>query len=387
MKKISELVLFLFASLFIASCSSVSSGGNEDAKNQKIAEENGFYIVSAQAETVPVASTEDAADDIAIWYNSQKPESSTIIAADKQRGLVVYNLEGEELFSYPVGNINNVDVHSRFGLQGDSVSLVGASNRSENTINLWKVNATDGSLEALELSKPLNPKTKEVYGFTFYKSITAPRPEYENRFYAITVGTDGKLEQWELSDDNGKIKTRLGRVVQFDSQCEGLVADNETGNLFVAEEAVGIWKMPATPAAGDKKELIGDLSKDKLAADIEGLALYQGAGSKGYLIASSQGNNSFAVFTLGSKNKYLGSFMIMAEGNIDGTSETDGIAAMNLGLGSNFPDGVFVAQDGYNYEGENQVNQNFKLVNWKDIAGQFEPWLLIDNSFVAERNR
>jgi 3-phytase len=387
MKKINEFFYLIFITIIFGSCTSVISGGDEDAKIKKIAEENGFYVVGAKAETDPVESSDDAADDLAVWYNSNDPQQSTIIATDKQKGLVVYDFQGKELYNYPVGQLNNVDIRTRFGFGGDSVAIVGATNRTGNTINLWKVNPGNGALEELPLKQPLKPKSNDVYGFAFYVSRTAPRPEYKNRFYAISIGTDGKLDQWELMDDNGKVKVRYARVVQFDSKCEGLVADDETGNLFVGEEAVGIWKMPAIPAGGDKKVLVADISKSKIEADVEGLTIYYGAGNKGYLIASSQGNNSFAVFTRDGENKYLGSFVITGSGGVDGTSDTDGIDVLNLGLGSEFPEGVFIAQDGYNYDDENLVNQNFKMVDWKDIASQFKPWLLIDNTYVAMKNR
>lgn len=382
-----QTITFLVLSIFMfASCASITSGGDEDKNKKEFAEKNGFYLVEAESETTPVESADDAADDIAIWYNTKNPEASTIIGTNKQKGLVVYNLDGKEMYNYPVGKINNVDIHTKFAFGGDSITIVGGTNRTDNTLNFWKVNTENGELEALELSNAIKPKSQDVYGFTFYRSVVAPRPEFKNKFYAISIGTDGRMEQWELMDDNGKVKARYARVVKFDSQCEGMVADDETGNLYVGEEAVGIWKIPALPAGGDKKELIADITKLKLQADIEGLTIYYGAGGKGYLLASSQGNNSYAVFTRDDKNKYLGSFMISSGGVVDGTSDTDGIDVLNLALGSDFPNGVFVAQDGYNYDGENLVNQNFKLVDWKEIAGQFKPWLLIDNSYVPLKN-
>lgn len=376
MRNLWNSMLMLFAVSLLASCS--TTGGNEDKENRDIAEKSGFYLVEAAAETAPVASTKDAADDVAIWYNPGNPAKSTLIATDKQKGLVVYNLDGEELFNYPVGKLNNVDIRTKFGFNGDSITIVGATNRTENTINLFKVDTETGALEELPLEKTIKPKSNDVYGFCFYKSQD---PKHKNKLYAISVGTDGKMDQWELINVGGKVKARFVRILKFDSKCEGLVADDETGNLFVGEEVVGIWKVAALPAGGDKKTLISDMTNSKLKADIEGLTIYYGKNKGGYLIASSQGNNSFAVFKRDGSNKYLGSFMIVSGGDVDGVSDTDGIDVLNLSLGSDFPKGLFVAQDGFNYEGETVVNQNFKLVNWNDIASQFKPWLLIDNTY------
>ena len=78
----------------------------------------------------------------------------------------------------------------------------------------------------------------------------------------------------------------------------------------------------------------------------------------GYLIASSQGDNSYAVFRREGDNSYVGSFRISDGRGIDGTSDTDGIDVAATPLGASFPSGVFVAQDGENDEG----TQNYKLV-------------------------
>ncbi|QHC48451.1 phytase [Billgrantia tianxiuensis] len=51
-------------------------------------------VISAQGETVPVASRGDAADDPAIWYNADAPERSLVLGTDKKRGLEVYDLQG-----------------------------------------------------------------------------------------------------------------------------------------------------------------------------------------------------------------------------------------------------------------------------------------------------
>jgi 3-phytase len=388
-----NFALFIIALISFATITSctpgASSGGSESKKNEKIAQENSFVMVGAETETAPVESTEDAADDMAIWYNHNDPSESAIIATNKKTGLVVYDLDGQELFNYPVGRVNNVDIKTKFGLGNDSITIVGATNRTDNTITLRKLNTETRELEELEISGEFKPKSSEVYGFCLYRVSHKTRfiKDHFHKMYAISVGTDGMLDQWELVNDNGKVKPRYARVLKFDTQCEGMVADDETGKLFVGEEGKGIWKLPALPAEGDTKELIADVAKTKLEPDVEGLTIYYGADNKGYLIASSQGNNSFAVFTRGGNHKYLGSFMITANGGIDGVSETDGIDVMNLALGSDFPDGVFIAQDGYNFDGEQQVNQNFKLVNWKEVASQFKPWLLIDNAYVPAKDQ
>ncbi|MCQ4005010.1 phytase, partial [Klebsiella pneumoniae] len=81
-----------------------------------------------------------------------------------------------------------------------------------------------------------------------------------------------------------------------------------------------------------------------------------------YLIASSQGDNAYAVFRLPSV-EYVGRFAVAA-GAFGATSETDGIEAVAGNFGVAYPDGLFLAQDGDN----GTQAQNFKLVRWDQIA-------------------
>ena len=73
----------------------------------------------------------------------------------------------------------------------------------------------------------------------------------------------------------------------------------------------------------------------------------------------------------------------VGKGSIDGVSDTDGIETLNYNLKckdnknqldfcDDFPLGVMIVQDGYNYTGENKVNQNFKLVSFEQILDNLD---------------
>ncbi|HMB59178.1 MAG TPA: phytase, partial [Xanthomonadales bacterium] len=91
----------------------------------------------------------------------------------------------------------------------------------------------------------------------------------------------------------------------------------------------------------------------------------------GYLLASNQGADSYALYTRESDHEFLGLFHVVADEatGIDGASETDGLDVTSANLGDAFPHGVFVVQDGRNITPEDR--QNFKLVPWEDIAAAF----------------
>jgi 3-phytase len=330
-------------------------------------------FVTAQTETKPVPrdSTSDAADDPAIWINYSKPDSSLIIGTDKKGGLAVYDLSGNELFYYPTGQMNNVDLRYGFPLFSDTIDILAVSNRTDQSIDLYKINP-NGSLEVIHKAQLKSQIKDEVYGLCMYKS------RISGKFYVFVNGKDGGVEQWELFTDDKKINGKIVRNLKLDSQVEGMVTDDENGFLYVGEEDKGIWKFNAEPVDQTEKVLL-TLSTEGdnpfIEYDIEGLAIYKLSNGEGYLLASSQGNDSYAIFERKPPNNYLGSFRIVDGYTTDGSQETDGIDVTSMPLGKNYPAGLFVAHDGENEESGLSAPQNFKLIRWDSIALKFNPVL------------
>jgi 3-phytase len=300
---------------------------------------------------VPVKDQGDAADDPAIWINPSDPAESTIIGTNKQRGLAVYDLQGKEIHFIPDGQLNNVDVRTGFRLAGEQVDLVTASNRANNSLVIYKVNASTRKLENVA-GRPVT--TIPAYGSCMYRSAKT------GKFYYFATSKTGLMEQWELADDGkGRVDATRIRRWKVGTQVEGCVADDELGHLYVGEEAVGVWKYGAEPNAGENRTLVDKTGAGgNLVPDVEGMTIVRTANGTGFLIVSSQGNNSYVVYRREGGNEYTGTFQIIAGDGIDDVSETDGIDATSTPLGSAFPHGIFVAQDGLNAGG----NQNFKLV-------------------------
>ena len=325
--------------------------------------------VTATVETDPVPSSEDAADDAAIWINPTDAARSTFIGTDKSgAGLAVYDLDGNELQYDDTVRPNNVDLRYGFGLGGSTVDLVGFSNRDGSTIGTYAVDRSTGLVQ--DVSAGTIELSFSPAGFCFYQPSRGP-------VYGIVVGTEGEVEQWELFDNGaGRVDGRLVRGFDVGTETESCTADDLLGDLYVSEEPVGIWKYGAEPGDGDARTLVDSSDgSGHLTADVEGLAIYQTTGGGGYLIASSQGSDEFVVYERRSGG-YLGTFEIV-DGSVDGVSNTDGIDVTNAPLGSGFERGLFVAQDGDNPG----ANQNFKLVPWERIANAFDPALEIDTDF------
>jgi len=296
-----------------------------------------FHVVYPIGETEPVKSKDDAADDIAIFIHPDNPDKQAIIGTNKQSGLVVYDNQGKIIKEYPVGRINNVDLRQNVAWNNESITIVGGSNRSNNSIIFFRLDEEKLELKPLH-QQPIVSKVDEVYGFCMYQN---------EQTYAFVVGKDGMVEQWQLTpDDQNELSATMVRNFAVGSQCEGMVADDALHFLYVGEEDTGIWRYNAQPTGGTERDKVVLINEHKsLKADIEGLSIYYMGATDGYLIASSQGNNSYAVFQRKVPNTYIGSFKIKGNQKIGGVSETDGIDVTSAPFGT-ASKGVFIAQDG-----------------------------------------
>jgi 3-phytase len=312
--------------------------------------------VMATVETDPVPNGGDAADDPAIWVNPSDPTQSVIIGTDKRGGLAVYDLSGKQIQYLPDGQMDNVDLRDGFKLGGQTVAIVTASNRKDNSIAVYKIDPQTRTLENVAARKVKHDLT--VYGMCMYRSAKT------GKTYYFGTSKSGEVEQWELFESGGKVDAKMVRKFKLGSVVEGCVADDELGHLYVSEEAVGIWKFGAEPEAGSDHTQVAKVGDGHLFADVEGLAIAYGKDGAGYLMVSSQGNHSYVVYRREGNNEFVKKFRIGNGGGVDGCEETDGIDVTTANLGPAFPHGVFVVQDGFNDKG----NQNFKLVPLQTIV-------------------
>ncbi len=319
--------------------------------------------VTALAETAPVGSYGDAADDPAIWAHPTHPERSLVIATDKKAGLYVHDMQGRVKQFLPDGKMNNVDLRDGFRLGGETVTLVAASDRTHRTIALYRLDAEVGQLVDVA-DGPQPTGLLDPYGLCMYRSAAS------GQTYVFVNGDETVKKQWRLVDaGNGRVRAEMVRELAFDSQTEGCVADDEAGVLYVGEEDVALWKLPAEPDGGDAMTAVARVADNPaIADDLEGVGLYDLGGGRGYLVVSSQGNDSYAVYRREGAQEYLGSFAVAADpvGGIDGISETDGLDVSSANLGPGLEHGAMVAQDGRNVMPVE--NQNYKIVSWKAIA-------------------
>jgi 3-phytase len=387
------------------------------------------------------------ADDPAIWVNSVNSSKSLVIATKKDAGLSVYDLSGQSLqdISAPsapsandrTGRFNNVDVLYNFRLGDRSVDLAVVSDRGSDRIRIYAIFGSGATAK-----KPLTDITDSSVPFVFSANqnevneqattygLAVYRARRSGRAYVyVSQRNRTKIAKLELLDaGNGRVSYKKLEEITLpnsfplpnnttwtpctepgeDPQVEGMVVDQEKGQLYAAQEDVGIWKIDvkkAQPILIDRVREYGvpytydaqmeecNINFDKdpgfggqyLSADVEGLTIYYGAEDRGYLLASSQGDDTFAVYTR-SDNRYIGSFALVdaVKRNVDGVQESDGAAVINVPLGNTFEFGLLVTHDGDNMpealddSREVRTNTNFKFTSWSSVARTFPEPLLID---------
>ncbi|MEM7019686.1 MAG: phytase, partial [Pseudomonadota bacterium] len=321
-------------------------------------------VVMPVAETHPVEIFGDAADDPAIWVHPDDPMKSLIIGTQKRSGLYVYNLQGEVVQFLPDGRLNNVDLRSGFMLGGKSITIVAATNRSDNSVTLYKLSAENPRLT--KAAPPIPSGFEEPYGLCMYHE------QITNTYYVIATDTRGNVNQWQLRTTDGQITADLQRSFDVGSQAEGCVTDDELGHLYISEEEEALWKYSASPAGGNARAEVDGVDSPEIEADLEGISIYYGDNGTGYLIVSNQGADNYALYRREGDNEFLGMFHIIANtsNGVDGASESDGLDITNQTLGNNYPQGLMVVQDGRNRMPTDK--QNFKLISWKDIMTAME---------------
>ncbi|QSX34242.1 phytase [Shewanella avicenniae] len=314
-------------------------------------------MVSANAETPAADRTGDVMDDPAIWVNTVNPQQSRILGTHKKDGLYVYDLNAKQVARFGDGKLNNVDVRDGFPFNGETIGLAAASKREDNSLMFYGIHQNGDVFRIGKQPSDLDP----IYGLCMGK--------IDDKFYVFANDKTGRIDQYLISASNGELTSKRVRRLTVTSQPEGCAVDDERGRLFVGEEDVAVWTADAHQDASTTLSKVAEIG-DALVADIEGMEIT--SGDKPLLIVSSQGNDSYAVFDGIAPYQYRGSFRVGLDAlsGIDGVSETDGLDVVSTPVGSQYPNGLLVLQDGRNRLPDEA--QNFKYVDWNTVLKTLE---------------
>lgn len=370
------------------------------------------------------------ADDPAIWRNPADPGRSLVVATAKQGGLRVYDLSAREVQSVPApaapgpddapGRFNNVDLVHGLRLPSGRADLAVTSDRGNDRLRVYRIDrerpggpltdVTDPSAAPVFSSsqEEINEQ-RTAYGLATWTdrrsgrsyALVSQRERTRLALLELTPKSDGtvgyrKVRTLELPADfrlpNGTSWTPCGEPGEL-PQVEGMVVDPATGTLYAGQEDVGIWRLHADltgkPQLVDKVREYGvpgtydpateectagadpGYGGKRLKADVEGLTLLDEGDGDGYLLASSQGDDTFAAYDreVSDRNAYEGGFRVTAaSAALDGSEECDGAAVLNKPLGAAFPHGLLVVQDGHDTPGDaERPSTGFKFVDLGDV--------------------
>ncbi|MFI9150068.1 phytase [Streptomyces sp. NPDC053367] len=398
------------------------------------AEAASLPLVHPRAETPALYDDEEGgnanADDPAIWRNAAAPGRSLVIATAKKGGLRVYDLDAREVQSIPApagpgeddapGRFNNVDLVQGMRLSGGRADLAVVSDRGNDRLRIYRIDRDRPGGPLTDVTDPaarpvfsadqaeINDQ-RTAYGLATWTdkatgrsyALVSRRNETRIALLELTAGTAGTVgyrtvRTLDLPSSfrlpNGTSWTPCGEPDER-PQVEGMVVDPADGTLYAGQEDVGIWRLRADltglPELVDKVREYGvpgtydeeteectpgadpGYGGEHLTADVEGLTLLTEPDGDGYLLASSQGDDTFAAYDreTDEDNEYEAGFRVAAaSATLDGSEVCDGAAVLNAPLGSRYPDGLLVVQDGQETPADgDRESTGFKFVDLGDV--------------------
>ncbi|MEU5608218.1 phytase [Streptomyces sparsogenes] len=389
------------------------------------------------------------ADDPAVWVDPDTPGRSIVIGTLKEAGLDVYGLDGRRLQHIAApqapgedakpGRFNNVDIVYGFQLDGRKTDLALVSDRGRDRVRAFAIDpaavaagkpplrdvtsgdaapvfaADEAEVDDQRTSYGLSAFSKDDHAYV----VVSQREETRLRLLRLK-DRDGRVG-YETEDTldlpgtftlpNGKAWTPCADPGEH-PQVEGMAVDQEQHVLYAAQERVGLWRVDlddgefedpelvdrvreyGTPWTYDteEEECVLDTAHDpgfggeNLRADAEGVTVYHAEDGTGYVLASSQGDNTFAVYERDGDNDYVGSFRI-GDGAVDGVQHSDGSTVVNVPLGRAFPKGLLITHDGEDTPADgDRAGTGFKFVRWDALASAFPEPLTVDTESFDPRD-
>ena len=326
------------------------------------------YDIYAVVETPQMPVNGDA-DDPAIWINELDKSNSLIFGTDKYNGIYSYDLDGKIINYSKAGNVNNIDIRKTY-INGNLYSLLYGSNRSDSSLSLWVLDDSkvDEDLKLGNFVLPVKPNHAAKANMIVYGVCAGIHPEFGNIAF-ITEDEGSRVQMWAFNF----LESNFNLLKEFNNsdatQSEGCVYDDENSTLFISEEQDrGILRAyKINKKLEFDNPIIIDTRQGNIVGDPEGITILKTSDKDGYVILSSQGNSEFNIYKRTIPYNFIKSFSIEGSDFIDEVNDTDGLDITNINLGSNFPEGILVVQDGRNEDASSNNTQNFKYISTKDV--------------------
>lgn len=369
-------------------------------------------------------------DDPAIWVHPDDSDRSLVVATAKEGGLRVYSVAATELQSLPAtpapradgvpGRYNNVDIAYGLDVDGAATDVAVVSDRYNDQVRFFAIDpaGADAGTPLTEVTAPeldflFSPDRETVaedrtaYGLAVYQhrgatyAVVTQEGTTTIATVRVTTGPDGVgYTEVEHLDMPGEFPLPDGTTwvpceePGVEPQLEGVAVDRRTGTLYATQEDVGLWRVPLPLGSGEPRLI--DRVKDfgvhdaydpeteectpvdptapsyggtNLTADAEGVDIWYGPGRTGYVVVSSQGDDTYGVYALSGRNRALGTFRVAGDG-VDDVDGSDGLAVSNAPVGE-YESGLLVTHDepetGPDADPDRDAT-GFSYVHWGDVT-------------------
>lgn len=312
----------------------------------------------------PYAQTETGvtkeANSAAIWIHPSEPARSLVIGSGGSDGIGLYGLDGSLKGRYTDASVDLLDVEYGFTLSGAPTALVIAYERSSGALVAYTVDPD--SLKLMPVSARALVTDAEVTGLCAYRSPLT------GRHYVFAPNDDGEVQQWELFERGGKVDGRLVRTIPFGVGSAYCTVDDDNGVVYVTEETVGIWKLPAEPETDAERTAV-DLAEPfgRIAGDVKGAGIYKLDAKEGYLLAVDADAGRINAYSL-VDSRFAGSFTVGGDEGDGAMGEPEGLAVSSFDFGADTAGGLVVVAD----QGGDGQESHYKLLSWTSIASALQ---------------
>jgi 3-phytase len=342
-----------------------------------------LITITPAHESAPSRMLEADADDVAFWRHPSDESRNLVFGTQKLGGFSVYDTEARTLLDALPGDVryNNVDVIQGFPWQDGVIDIAVFSDRVGDDLHVYRITPEAPYLQRLPAADASfrvfggQPAEDTAYGLALWRDAR------DGTTHAFVTQNDTRtVRQFTVREVGGQVAFNLVREFRFrigapTAHAEGLVVDPLTRRLYLAQEDVGIYKVDldnlgtAPVVELGERELWQTVALPYLTADIEGLALLPTGPDSGYLVASSQGSNTFAVYERRSLT-LVGVVSVVGSATIDGSEECDGLDITPHPWGPSFPHGVMIVHDGRDTP---TGKTNYKWVDVGELLKKLNP--------------
>jgi 3-phytase len=380
------------------------------------------------------------ADDPAIWVHPSNPAHSLVVGTLKNGGLTVFDLRGRELQHIPTppapapdteaGRFNNVDILQNARIGDRTLDIAVVSDRGRDRLRIYSIDPRGAPAGSRALTEVTTSAPALVFSAdeaavedqrTAYGLALRADPMGGAPWVVVSQRHETQLGLFRLgADPTGRIEYQRASQIELPAtfqvagelwtpcadpgerpQVEGMVVDQTSDVLYAAQEDVGIWRIPLSGTGFGQPVLVERVREygqpavfdelteecvptgppsteagEHLSADAEGLTIAYGHSMSRTLLASSQGDSTFAAYRIGRSDlRHVGGFRVIDSAATDSVEHSDGAAVTTAALGARFPLGLLVVHDGENTpvvldeDGEPRSNTNFKLLRLEQLAG------------------